>query len=751
MTKIQTLSIRGMTCASCVRAVERAVSRVPGVSQVSVNLATEKARVTFESSVPVSRLTAAVHDAGYEADADADETERRAAAAREQVRSRANLAVAAVFSMTLLYMAMGAMAGFPLPAWADAMASPFGHALLETLLVIPVVITGRRFYTSGFRALAQGHPSMDSLIAIGTSAALLWSVFTTVREALGQSGSLYYETAAVILTLVQLGKFLEAAAKSRTSKSLRALTSLAPPTATVVTETGERVTAIAQVAVGDLVLVRPGQAVPVDGEVISGTSSVDESMLTGESLPVDKTAGSRVYAATVNGTGSLTVRVTLLGGDTALSRIIKLVEDAQAAKAPLAELADRVSGVFVPVVLGIALIAGGAWLQAGAGLEMAMTVFISVLVIACPCALGLATPTAILVGTGAAAERGILIKGGAVLEKARRVTTVVFDKTGTLTKGRPEITAVLPAGEFSQSELLRLAASAERPSEHPLGRALVAQANAQGLVLGEPADFKALPGRGVRAIVGGREVFVGRSGSGVEVSVDGQPAGTIVWTDTVKDSASAAVAALAARGIETVLLTGDSRAAAERAAAETGIGTVIAEVLPQDKAAAVVSLQEGGEVVAMVGDGINDAPALARADVGIALGTGTDVAMESADIVLMGGDPLAVVTALELSRRTVAAIRQNLMWAFGYNVLGIPVAAGLLFVFGGPLLSPAIAAAAMSLSSVSVLLNALRLKGKAHGLAGRIGIEETAHHRHRGDHRGPGGAVPDPDLRAPDH
>ncbi len=751
MTKIQTLSIRGMTCASCVRAVERAVARVPGVSQVSVNLATEKARVTFESSVPVSSLTAAVNDAGYEADADADETERRAAAAREQVRSRAKLAVAAGFSLALLYAAMGTMAGFPLPSWVDPMTSPFGHALLETLLVIPVVITGWRFYTSGFRALIQGHPSMDSLIALGTSAALLWSAFTTVRAALGQTGSLYYETAAVILTLVQLGKYLETAAKSRTSKSLRALTGLAPQTATVVTESGERETVIAEVAVGDLVVVRPGQAVPVDGEVVSGVSSVDESMLTGESLPVDKQPGGRVYAATMNGTGTLTVRVTVVGGDTALNRIIQLVEDAQAAKAPLAELADRVSGVFVPIVVAIALVAGGAWLQAGAGLETAMTVFISVLVIACPCALGLATPTAVLVGTGAAAERGILIKGGAVLEKARRVTTVVFDKTGTLTKGTPEVTGVFPADGFSEKGLLILAASAERASEHPLGRAVVALALERGLSLTDSAHFTALPGRGVRAKIGGREVFVGRDGSDVVVNVDGRLAGTISWTDTVKETSRAAVTALEARGLKTVLLTGDSKTAADRAAAQTGIRTVIAEVLPKDKAAAVAALQTAGEVVAMVGDGINDAPALAQADVGIALGTGTDVAIESADIVLMNGDPLAVATVFELSRRTVAAIRQNLMWAFGYNVLGIPVAAGLLFVFGGPLLSPAIAAAAMSMSSVSVLLNALRLKGKSHGLAGRIGIEETADHRHRGAHRDHGGTVSHPDLRAHDH
>jgi Cu+-exporting ATPase len=740
-----------MTCASCVRAVERAVSRVPGVSQVSVNLATEKARVTFESSVPVSRLTAAVHDAGYEADADADETERRAAAVREQNRAKAKLTVAAVFSLALLYAAMGPMAGLPLPAWADPMTSPFGHALLETLLVLPVIVTGWRFYAVGYRSLAQGHPGMDSLIAIGTTAALIWSVFTTVRIAMGQPGSLYYETAAVILTLVQLGKVLEALAKGRTSKSLRALTGLAPRTATILAALGEREVPIAEVAVGDLVLVRPGQAVPVDGEVTAGSSSVDEAMLTGESLPVDKMPGSRVYAATLNGTGSLTVKVAVVGAETALSRIVKLVEDAQAAKAPIAELADRVAGVFVPIVLAIALVAGGAWLQAGANLETAMTVFIAVLVIACPCALGLATPTAILVGTGAAAERGVLIKGGAVLENARRVTTVVFDKTGTLTKGVPEVTGVIPADGVSEGELLSIAASAERGSEHPLGPAIVAHAAQRGLILSESTNFKALPGRGVQATIDGAEVFVGRSPTGIEVTRGGHGLGTILWSDAVKETSASAVAALKSKGLKIVLLTGDSKEAAGRAAQTLGIETVLAEVLPADKAAAVGALQKTGEVVAMVGDGINDAPALAQADVGIALGTGTDIAIESGDVVLMNGDPRGVVIALELSRRTVAAIRQNLMWAFGYNVLGIPVAAGLLFVFGGPLLSPAIAAAAMSLSSVSVLLNALRLKGKSNGLAGRIGIEETAHHRHRGDHRDLGGALPHPDLRAPDH
>jgi Cu+-exporting ATPase len=751
MTKIQTLSIRGMTCASCVRAVERAVARVPGVSQVSVNLATEKARVTAETSVRVSDLTAAVEAAGYGADADADETERRAAAAREQRRSQAKLAVAAVFSLALLYAAMGPMVGLPLPSWADPMTAPFGHALLETLLMLPVIVTGWRFYTVGFRSLAQGHPGMDSLIAIGTTAALLWSGFATARSGFGLPGSLYYETAAVILTLVQLGKVLETLAKGRTAKSLRALTGLAPRSATVLTSAGEREVPVTDVTVGDLVLVRPGQAIPVDGEVTAGSSSVDESMLTGESLPVDKMPGSRVYAATMNGMGGLTVRVTVVGAETALSRIIKLVEDAQAAKAPLAELADKVAGVFVPIVLAIALIAGGAWLQTGASLEMAMTVFISVLVIACPCALGLATPTAILVGTGAAAERGVLIKGGAVLENARRVTAVVFDKTGTLTKGVPEVTGLVPVEEVSEEELLTLAASAERSSEHPLGRAIVARALERGLTLTDSSDFKALPGLGIKARVAGTEIFVGRSPAGVEVTRDGRRLGTIEWADTVKDTSAAAVASLKARGLKTVLLTGDSNEAARGIAAVTGIETVLAEVLPADKAAAVKALQDAGEVVAMVGDGINDAPALAQADVGIAMGTGTDIAIEAGDIVLMNGDPRGVVAALDLSRRTVAAIRQNLMWAFGYNVLGIPVAAGLLFVFGGPLLSPAIAAAAMSLSSVSVLLNALRLKGKSNGLAGRIGIEETAHHRHRGDHRNSGGALPHPDLRAPDH
>lgn len=693
MTQIQTLDIRGMTCAACVRAVERAVSKVAGVSDVSVNLATEKARVTADASVRLVDIQKAVKAAGYAAQPEEDQ---RAAQTRQRRRMGVRLAAAAVFTGALLFTAMIAMG----PAW------------LQALLVVPVIATGWRFYTVGFRSLVKLTPNMDSLIALGTSAAVLWSLWNWLFAQ--TSDQLYFETAAVILTLVQLGKYLEAAAKSRTSRSLRLLNDLAPGTATLLAGGEEREVDVSSLRVGDVVVIRPGQAVPVDGEVTAGASAVNESMLTGESLPIDKSRGSKVYTATLNGTGALTVRAEHTGKDTALARIIGLVEEAQTSKAPLAALADRVSGVFVPVVLAIAVLAGTAWLLSGATVELAMTVAISVLVIACPCALGLATPTAVLVATGAAAERGVLFKSGLILENARRVTTVVFDKTGTLTTGDFEVTAVLPEGGTAE-RLLALAAGAERASEHPIARAIVNRALELGIAVPEAEAFEALPGAGVRARVQGAEVFVGRTGtSGIEVRVDGSPAGRLTVADTLKPASREAVAALRAQGWKVALLTGDSREAAQTAAQAAGIDPddVIAEVRPGDKADRVRALQRRGEVVAVVGDGINDAPALTQADVGVAIGTGTDIAIESAGVVLMRGDPRGVFTALDVSRRAVRAIRQNLFWAFGYNVLGIPIAAGLLLAFGGPPLNPSLAALAMSLSSVSVLLNALRLRHK---------------------------------------
>lgn len=753
------MPIGGMTCAACAKRVEKAIAMLEGVERAYVNIATEKAAVTYDpQKLRLTDIRIAVEKAGYSVleTGGADAAEKQEAAKKRELKIMwIKFAVSALFALPLLYIAMVPMISFVSLPGAKAldelmMNYPLVYALIELALVIPPICVGYKFYTVGFRSLVKRSPNMDSLIAVGTTAAVLYSLYHTFMIALGDfSGvdSLYYESAAVIITLIMLGKTLEAVSKGKTGAAIKKLMGLAPKTAVIVENGTEKEIRIDEVRVGDVIVVKPGGKIPVDGMVLDGETAIDESMLTGESLPVEKRAGDKVYAASVNGTGAIRFRAEKVGSDTALAQIIKLVEDAQGSKAPIAKIADKVSGIFVPVVCLIALVAGIGWLIGTRDWGFALTIFISVLVIACPCALGLATPTAIMVGTGKGAENGILIKSGEALETAHKIDAVVLDKTGTVTQGKPAVTDVIPIGAVERERLLRLVASAENSSEHPLAQAIVQSGKEGGELL--PCErFTSLTGRGIQTIVGGEEVSVGnrrlmreleidcRMVDPVydELSLDGKTpmyvalgeelAGIIAVADVVKPTSAEAVARLQRMGIEVVMLTGDNRKTAEAIARKVGIKTVFAEVLPEDKSAQVAALQAQGKKVAMVGDGINDAPALALADVGIAIGSGTDVAMESADIVLMHSDLNDVPTAIELSKKTIRNIKQNLFWAFGYNTVGIPVAAGLLYAFGGPLLNPMIAAAAMSLSSVSVLLNALRLKffkpegkkngGKAH-------------------------------------
>lgn len=743
MSKQKEYIIEGMSCASCAMTVENAVSKMPGVDKASVNLATEIMTVEANDSVTPEDIAKVVDGVGYGArprgksveEELEEKNEKKEAHLREMKR---NLTISAIFAVPLLFIAMADMVGIPMPAFLSPMQSSVSYALIQLALVLPIIWLGRHFFVDGFKALSKGHPNMDSLVALGTSAAFLYSLYGTYHVLEGHAHfamNLYYESAGVILTLITLGKYFEDVSKGKTSMAIQTLVGLAPKMATVLRDGQEVEVPVEEVQVGDLIRVKPGEKVPVDGVVTEGNSTVDESMLTGESIPVSKAVGDEVIGASLNKTGSFILKATKIGKDTALSQIIQLVEQAQGSKAPIAKLADKVSGVFVPIVIGLALVSGLAWYFLGQeSWVFALTITISVLVIACPCALGLATPTAIMVGTGKGAENGILLKSGEALEEANHVNMVVFDKTGTITNGTPVVTDVVTADNTDADALIRLAASLEVASEHPLGEAIVAKAKEQGTTFDEVTNFEAIPGFGIKGHVGETLVFLGNEKwmrenglANVEmnekanhfaeqgktplyIGYNDAVQGLIVVADTVKESSARAIQTLHEMGIQVAMMTGDHERTAQAIAAEVGIDRVFSEVLPQDKANYVSKLQEEGYIVAMVGDGINDAPALAQAQVGIAIGTGTDVAIESADAVLMKSDLMDVPAMLKLSRATIRNIKENLFWAFAYNIIGIPFAMGVLHLFGGPLLNPMIAGAAMSFSSVSVVLNALRLK-----------------------------------------
>jgi Cu+-exporting ATPase len=633
---------------------------------------------------------------------------------------------------------MGPMIGLSLPELIHPAENPMNFAYVQILLVIPILFAGNKFYTKGMSAIFRKSPTMDSLVAMGTGAAVVYGFYAAYRISMGDihyAHDLYFESAGVIITLILLGKTLEAVSKGKTSEAIKKLMNLAPKTAIVVQGDTEIEVPIEEVEVGDLIIVKPGMKIPVDGEVVEGNTSVDESMLTGESIPVEKRIGDSIIGGSMNKQGAIKFKATKVGSDTALAQIIQLVEEAQGSKAPIAKMADIVSSYFVPTVFGIAVLSSLAWHISGATPVFSLTIFIAVMVIACPCALGLATPTAIMVGTGKGAEYGVLIKGGEALEGAHKIQTVVFDKTGTITEGRPEITDIITTGEINEEKLIQIAASAEKGSEHPLGEAIVRGAEKEKIEILKVDDFEAIPGHGIEVALENKNILLGNRKlmkdrninlSSLEevsnrlategktpmyIAVDDQLAGIIAVADVVKKSSREAVEKLHEMGIEVAMITGDNKRTAEAIAKQVGIDRVLAEVLPQDKAENIKKLQGEGKVVAMVGDGINDAPALASSDIGIAIGSGTDVAIESADIVLMKSDLLDVVTAIKLSKSTIRNIKQNLFWAFFYNSLGIPLAAGVFYAFGGPLLNPMFAGAAMSLSSVSVVSNALRLKG----------------------------------------
>ena len=747
--KKQLLDITGMSCSACSSRIEKVVNRMQGVEQMSVNLLKNNAHVTFDESVVdekaiIARIEklgfgAKVHAANVAAPVPQQDT-----AAQEMEEMRQRLIGSLIFAGLVFYQHMGRMWGWPLPSFILGQENELINALLQMLWCIPVLFIDRKYFIHGVRNLLSGAPNMDSLIAVGSGASFIYGLYSVFGMAYafghnrldllpGFSDALYFEASAVILALVTVGKFMEARAKSHTSDAIKALMNLTPKTALVERHGLQGEIPVEEVVTGDVLIVKSGASVPVDGKIIEGSAALDESALTGESLPVDKTIGDKVIGGTINRSGYFKMEATAIGADTALAKIIALVDEATSSKAPIAKLADKVSGYFVPAVIGIAVLAAVVWLALGASWHFALTIAISVLVISCPCALGLATPTAIMVGTGRGAKSGILIKSATALETAHKIDTVILDKTGTITAGKPVVTDILPI-KITENELLAFAAGLEKLSEHPLGEAIVAAAEAKQLVLPEAGNYKQIPGQGVTAELAGAECAAGNLKLLEALNVDvsslmerydklaaqgktplyfvraGELLGCIAVADTVKPTSREAIGKLQAMGLRVLMVTGDNQATAEAIRAQVGVDEAVAQVLPQDKEAVIRKLQQEGHIVAMVGDGINDAPALARADIGIAIGAGTDIAIEAADMVLIKSDLLDVAKAICLSRSVMTNIKENLFWAFIYNAVGIPFAAGVFYTAFGWLLNPLIAAAAMSCSSVSVVTNALRLR-----------------------------------------
>ena len=749
--------IDGMTCAACSSAVERVTRKLPGVERSDVNLTTGRMTITYdEGQVTQEAIRERVSKAGFAARLVEERGDQEGGAreakwqeqeeALDEVKRR--VATAVLFAVPLLYISMGHMLPFalPLPRILDMHTAPLGFALAQLVLTIPILICGRKFYTGGLKALFRGNPNMDSLVAIGTGSAFLYSLVMTLRIPRDPAGAhqLYYESAAVVVTLVMLGKYMESRSRRRTSEAIKRLMELAPDTALLYENGEEREVETGAVRAGQHILIKPGSRIPLDGILVRGSSSVDESMLTGESVPVEKQAGDSVIGGSMNYNGAMEVEVTRVGPDTTLAKIIRLIEDAQGKKAPISKLADRVAGYFVPAVMAIAVLSALAWwLIGGKDLAFVLTIFVAVLVIACPCALGLATPTAIMVGTGVGAGQGILIKSGEALEICHKVDTVILDKTGTITEGKPRVTDLVALTEggkgqgerAAKEELLFAAASCEQMSEHPLGQAIVQAARDRQMDLAMPESFERIAGAGIVAVLSGKRTAVGNermleqfavmAGDAVReqarkcanegktpmyVVVDGALAGMVCVADTIKETSVQAVEQIRHLGVQVYMVTGDNKRTADHIGELARVDRVIAQVLPEDKAQVVRDLQQEGRTVMMVGDGVNDAPALVQADVGCAIGSGSDIALESGDVVLMKSDLMDVYRAIRLSKATIRNIRQNLFWAFFYNTLGIPVAAGALYLFGGPLLNPMLGGLAMSLSSVCVVGNALRLK-----------------------------------------